>query len=584
MEWAIDDLLQGDFELPLSPPPLELQDNHVHPEFQPEQPQQQPVFLSNPAGNSFSNNFNDHTDYIDELDKLLSREEESNAGVNEDQLIAPPPSPQSIRTPDPTDIDISSYSPLPPLLLSPPPAYRDESETEAETQPPPCKISKPNLDQPVSSGVSQQPFVFSSIVSTSGTTTITKNPFSLQALSAGTSSAGLRPQPFQLRNNLLILPQKPRVPPELKLSDLTLDSLTDQAKSLHAQRKVILPPANNPEPKQLPRGLDSAAIAAQLRNLKPCTPPFLPALPTPPLPPPQPTSATFCSTTKDQQPSSGLTITHHRHGITTTLSSPATSQSVISLISKLQPAAVPSAAAGGELTVTQVRPQSAFAPPAARVPPKPPSHFETDSGVESIDSLSPKDISPISSPSTAEPKLAQEQSVLTALLSTAPQPTKSSKLLSSLLNSQSTSSLSSVINPTNINATITQQHATVQSSRSISIVAINPNDLTISKEQSQVFDIKEVMDVKIEDPNATVLSDFMIPPTAGGEIEPLLRSTLEDIDHTPFTSSSTMKSALEEGKFAVGRVFFVALEIVVSTLTQVNFKVIITSNGDFIIF
>ena len=209
---------------------------------------------------------------------------------------------------------------------------------------------------------------------------------------------------------------------------------------------------------------------------------------------------------------------------------------------------------------------------------------DLDSGIESIDSLSPPDYRTATLGSLKPPPYVATaiappppSSVLTSLLATEPEPTKSSTLLTSLLNSQPTSSFPAVLtnaltdsqqqgllpvaspvstasSGVNVNNTAEKSVATEPGASSscpsssptpssnnlaltlkpvvkpptkkkINVIAINPNDLTLTKENRE-FKIEAAMDVTVdlgEDNGESVtLAEFL------GDVP--IRSALEDFD------------------------------------------------------
>jgi hypothetical protein len=156
-------------------------------------------------------------------------------------------------------------------------------------------------------------------------------------------------------------------------------------------------------------------------------------------------------------------------------------------------------------------------------------HFESDSGVESIESLSPKEMtsSPIYSPATGNitetnfPMNVQPRnSILSALLSetfAAPNPPPPS-------NSNSSSNFNSICNsnpllaslladPSTLNAHVTPStESNCIGKKSISIVGIDPNDLTTFSTNESVFEVEAVMDVTIDFDKATTftLAEYLV--------------------------------------------------------------------------
>ncbi len=190
---------------------------------------------------------------------------------------------------------------------------------------------------------------------------------------------------------------------------------------------------------------------------------------------------------------------------------------------------------------------------------------DIDSGIESVDSLSPPgaDLSPVSSPATtavplsvisAPPATTLEYknhqssyspsakpkpiSVLSSLLSQEPEPTKSRSLLTTLLNNGCTIPSSSPVVP------IPESHgATTRSSLdcsspeesddadSMKVIAINPNEMTLSKAGHATDG-----NLHHQQQQQSDVGDFLEPNLP-------IRSALEDIDKTVSRPASRKRPA-----------------------------------------
>ena len=150
------------------------------------------------------------------------------------------------------------------------------------------------------------------------------------------------------------------------------------------------------------------------------------------------------------------------------------------------------------------------------------------------------------------------KSVLSTLLSTVPKPTKSSELLSNLLNNhvssptfttvpplsvlpyskELVSSLSSSSNmslPQTINPNLLTKRSSLK--RSLSVIAINPNDMILSKEEKSKAKMREFLkestnidDIGELNEHIKVGVDNVDESNASLVDEPILRSALEDMD------------------------------------------------------
>ena len=419
-----------------------------------------------------------------------------------------------------------------------------------------------------------------------------------------------------------------------------------------------------------------SAVVAQLGTLTPCAPPLITnqdsikpsisksisaaILP----PPPMITNVSVgsaMSKCKSNQINVSLTLTspilplkYESVSLQNEFSSMSSSRQQISAHSMLlPPPPYPNSSLSSSNSIVSSRPSFSAIPQTLRVPA---AMSEADSGVESIDSLSPKDVSPISSPSTSagshsesmvtnsiippppvsfssnnnstnigtsnidaqklhnfngsgiydiEKTTAYEtysdkelkgllsltdinldkpiarvsidnlkvknqispnasnvsKSVLSTLLSTVPKPTKSSELLSTLLNSQvssptfttvpplsvlpyskeSVSTLASSSNmslPQTINPSLLTKRSSLK--RSSSVIAINPNDMILSKEEKNKAKMREFLKesnnidhlgelgehIKI----GLLSNDNVDESNASLVDEPILRSALEDMD------------------------------------------------------
>ena len=162
-----------------------------------------------------------------------------------------------------------------------------------------------------------------------------------------------------------------------------------------------------------------------------------------------------------------------------------------------------------------------------------------------------KDQSPNNTRTTSSSK-----SVLTTLLSTVPKPTKSSALLSSLLNSQASATTSACLSSFSLSSSSTSSSSMAKAmdtghspvftptfadatrpslKRTMSVVAINPNDMILSKEEKckvrktftsvndsiemELATFPEFQSSSFDEPNIDDLGD-----------QPILRSALEDMD------------------------------------------------------
>ena len=159
----------------------------------------------------------------------------------------------------------------------------------------------------------------------------------------------------------------------------------------------------------------------------------------------------------------------------------------------------------------QFNPRSPSVSPYSRAlfPMAPPSVADTDSGIESVSSLSPPDadgeMSPMCSPrsstnislslSPKKPAKLQSISVLSTILSQEPEPTRSSTLLNSLLiisnnnnNNNNNIATSATPNPISI-LSITEAAEDPSSVEaavcSLKVLAINPKEMTLSKEERE---------------------------------------------------------------------------------------------------
>ena len=174
--------------------------------------------------------------------------------------------------------------------------------------------------------------------------------------------------------------------------------------------------------------------------------------------------------------------------------------------------------------------------------------------------------------STSTVSAKNPNSVLSTLLSTVPKPTKSSELLSTLLSCQSSlspsspaiscisslsagSSLKSLLPPTSpflqagmtqsTNPTFLKQRAPLKRSIS-SVIAINPNDMILSKEEKCKAKMREFFrsTTTVEEETPIELENMTFPEFHHTGVDdsnnslvdqPILRSALEDMD----TSSSS---------------------------------------------
>ena len=166
-------------------------------------------------------------------------------------------------------------------------------------------------------------------------------------------------------------------------------------------------------------------------------------------------------------------------------------------------------------------------------------HFEVDSGVESIESLSPKEMtsSPIYSPAgnadISSSNLQPQNQILSSILSatfgaTGSNPANSTSspnssvtagagpLLTTLLGAnnptaiQVTNTINTQINkPSSTSSTTSTSTTTCVGKKSISIVSINPNDQTISTIEN-VFEVEAVMDITIDIEQAASMAAYQV--------------------------------------------------------------------------
>ena len=187
----------------------------------------------------------------------------------------------------------------------------------------------------------------------------------------------------------------------------------------------------------------------------------------------------------------------------------------------------------------------------------PPSIADTDSGIESVSSLSPPEdvdgeMSPMCSPpmlslSVKKPIKLTSFSVLSTILSREPEPTKSSTLLNSLLINNNNLATSATPNPMPVlSMTEAEDSSTVEAAVcSLKVLAINPKDMTLSKESRDARGDASTSETDhlestggVEDP--TGLS-FLL-----GDGVPI-RSALEDEDATSrLTRRKRSASEMEE--------------------------------------
>ena len=187
----------------------------------------------------------------------------------------------------------------------------------------------------------------------------------------------------------------------------------------------------------------------------------------------------------------------------------------------------------------------------------PPSIADTDSGIESVSSLSPPEdadgeMSPMCSPpmlslSAKKPVKLTSFSVLSTILSREPEPTKSSTLLNSLLINNNNMATSATPNPMPVlSMTEAEDSSTVEAAVcSLKVLAINPKDMTLSKESRDARGDASTSETDhlestggVEDP--TGLS-FLL-----GDGVPI-RSALEDEDATSrLTRRKRSASEMEE--------------------------------------
>ena len=214
---------------------------------------------------------------------------------------------------------------------------------------------------------------------------------------------------------------------------------------------------------------------------------------------------------------------------------------------------------------SQFNPQSPSVSPCSRTlfPLAPSSIVDTDSGIESVSSLSPPDaddgeMSPMCSPpsstnfslslSPRKPTKLPSISVLSTILSQEPEPTKSSTLLNSLLinhNNNNNNATSATPNPTStLSVTEAEDSSSVEAAVcSMKVLAIDPKEMTISKESRDAQGIEADLFESIGGDDPTGLS-FL----DGDEVP--IRSALEDEDEDATSSRRARRkrsaSAIEE--------------------------------------
>ena len=205
---------------------------------------------------------------------------------------------------------------------------------------------------------------------------------------------------------------------------------------------------------------------------------------------------------------------------------------------------------GASFATAQFRPRSPSASPCSRtlfLPMAPPSVADTDSGVESVSSLSPPDadgeMSPMCSPpststniacsvSPKKPATVPGTSVLSSILSQEPEPTKSSTLLNSLLVINNNNATSATPHPLSIlSVTDAEDFSSVDAAAcSLKVLAIDPKEMMLSVESREAQGRTATSEAH---PFETIDGDDLTGLSFLDGDEVPIRSALEDEEATP---------------------------------------------------